>query len=295
MPLFSTLEAEGRGISRRDLGELVRRGLIWRPARGWYSSRMDADAEERHLIRAVAVLRSQGEGAVAVRHTAAVVLGLPLVKTDFERVEIGKAGSTHGRTAKGVRQSVLDVESAGVVDVPVPDLGTVRCVAPAWAVVGTAMNNNPLAALAAGDHALRHGLCTRADITAVLDAHRGSTGVARARDHLVHLEPRHESPGETWTAAVLRRSPWDFEPQVRQRAAGRSYRLDFGNEELMLAIEFDGQMKYVSPEVKEAEIAREQDLRAIGWEFERFVWDDFEDEADMLARVAHTAAQRART
>ena len=103
MPLFTTAEAEGRGISRRDLAVFVRRGLFWQPARGWYSSRTDAQIEERHLIRAAAVLRSQAEGAVAIRHTAAVVLGLPLVRTDLGRVEIGTAGGAHGRTTKGVR------------------------------------------------------------------------------------------------------------------------------------------------------------------------------------------------
>ncbi len=292
MPLFTTAEAEGRGISRRDLGVFVRRGLFWQPARGWYSSRMDAEIEERHLIRALAVLRSQGEGAVAIRHTAAVVHGLPLVRTDFDRVEIGKAGTTHGRTAKGVRVTGIDVGRMGCGEVAVPDLGTVRSVSPAWAVVGTAMTNNPLAALSAGDHALRHGLCTRGDIDGALDAARGATGVGRAREALVHLDPKHESPGETLTAAVLRRSRWDFEPQVWQTVAGRNYRLDFANEELMLAVEFDGQVKYVSPEVKEDEIAREEDLRSIGWDFVRVIWDDFDDESQILGEVAAKAAER---
>lgn len=294
MPLFSTAEAEGRGISRRDLATFVRRGHFWQPAHGWYSSRMDAQVEERHLIRAVAVLRSQGQGAVAVRHTAAAVLGLPLVRTDFDRVEIGKPETTHGRTAKGVRVTGLDVGRLECVDVEVPGLGTVRSVSPAWAVVGTAMINNPLAALSAGDHALRQGLCTRGEVAAALDASRGCTGVGRARDALVHLEPKHESPGETLTAAVLRRSEWHFDPQVWQVAAGRHYRLDFANEELMLAIEFDGQIKYVSPEVKEAEVAREEDLRSIGWEFVRVVWDDFDDEAQVLAEVTKKATERER-
>lgn len=293
MPLFSTAEAEARGISRRDLGVLVRRQLIWRVARGWYSSRMDADAEQRHVLRALATLRLQGVSAAACRHTAVLIHGMPLVRTDLSVVEIAKESSTHGRTATGIRVSELALRRAGCVEVPLPDLETsALAVGPAWAIVGTAMTNNPLGALAAGDHALRRGLCTRAEIEAVLDASRGAAGVARAREALTHLEPRHESPGETLTAAVLRRSQWNFEPQVEVRAAGRVYRLDFGQRECKLAIEFDGRSKYTGPEVMEAQIAREKDLRLEGWEFVRFGWEDLEDEGEMLRRISAARAHR---
>ena len=104
----------------------------------------------------------------------------------------------------------------------------------------------------------------------------------------------YKRQGETLTTAVLRGSRWDFEPQVWQTVAGRSYRMDFANEELMLAVEFDGQVKYVSPEVKEDELAREEDLRSIGWDFVRVVWDDFEDERQIQREVDDKATTRAR-
>ena len=64
MPLFSTEEAMERGISRHDLAILLRRRLIWRPARGWYSSRMDARLDEQHILRTAATLgRSEWVGA----------------------------------------------------------------------------------------------------------------------------------------------------------------------------------------------------------------------------------------
>ena len=233
MPLFSTGEAEARGISRRDLAVLVRRQVIWRVALGWYSSRTDAPAEERHILRTVATLRLQHVDAVATRHTAVLLHGLPLARTDLSLVEIAKASSTHGRLRQGVRVSEINLDAVGPVEIQLPDLETtVRAVPPAWAIVGTAMTNNPVAALVAGDHALRHSICTRAQIEAALDAARGAKGVQLAREVLVHLEARHESPGETLTAAILRRSPVDFEPQVPVRAAGRNYRLDFGNRAL---------------------------------------------------------------
>lgn len=290
MPLFSTAEAEARGISRRDLAVLVRRGLLWRVARGWYSSRIDASAEEAHVLRAVATLRLQDAQTVAARHTAAVLHGLPLARTDLTVVEIAKQPSTHGRVAKGVRVSEMDMETIRPVEVEIPDLGvTVSAVPAAVAIVGTALSNNPLAALVAGDHALRHEVCTRAQIEEALTSARGAKGVARAREVLAHLEPRHESPGETLTAAVLRRSPWTFEPQVWARAAGHDYRLDFAIREIKLAVEFDGDIKYTSPDVMTAQIVRENNLRAEGWEFERVTWSHFEDEEEILRRVTAKA------
>ncbi len=294
MPLFSTAEAEARGISRRDLGVMVRRELIWRVARGWYSSRMAAGPEERHILRAVAVLRLHGDGTAAHRHTAALIHGLPLARTNLSTVEIAKGPPTHGRTGPGLRLSEADLEQVGCSAVRLPELDTsVLSVDPATAIVGTALTNNPQGALVAGDHALRLGACTQTQIDAALDAARGSAGVARARETLVHLEPRHESPGETLTAVVLRRSAWNFEPQVQVMAAGHLYRLDFGSHELQLAIEFDGQSKYTGPEVMEAQIVRENNLRAEGWSFVRFGWVDLEDEEEMVRRVS-AAAQACR-
>lgn len=296
MHLFSTVEAEARGISRRDLGVMVRRELIWRVARGWYSSRVDAGPEERHILRAVAVLRLHGDATAAHRHTAVLIHGLPLARTNLSTVEIAKGPPTHGRAGSGLRLSEADLEQVGCSAVRLPDLDTsVLSVDPATAIVGTALTNNPLGALVAGDHALRLGVCTQTQIDAALDAARGSAGVARARETLVHLEPRHESPGETLTAAVLRRSSWTFEPQVEVVAAGHLYRLDFGSHELQLAIEFDGQSKYTGPEAMEEQIVRENNLRAEGWSFVRFEWADFEDEQQMMLRIVDAvhACQRA--
>lgn len=286
LPLFSTAEAEGWGVSRHDLAILVRRGLVWRVARGWYSSRMDATEEERHLLRTTAHLRLHGESSAACRHSAALLHGMPLARADLSVVEIAKVNATHGRTGRGVRVSELGVERADCVTIFVPIADTfVRVVDPATAVVGTARTNSPLAALVAGDHALRHGLCTRAAFEEALDGGRGATGIGRARDALQHLDPRHESPGETLTAAVLRRSRWEFDPQVEVRVGGRRYRLDFALRGLRVAIEFDGAIKYTGPEVMAAQLAREADLRADGWVIVRFTWDDLGDEGEMFARL----------
>ncbi|WP_435200638.1 hypothetical protein [Janibacter sp. GS2] len=286
IPLFSTGAAEADGISRKDLAILVRRQLLWQPARGWYSARPDATEDERHILRTVATLRLHGEHACACRHSALLLHGLPLARCDLSTVEIARSGAGHGRTRDGVRVSRLDTKGAARAEVEVGLAETTaRVVDVATAIVGTAMTTNPLGALVAGDHALRHRMCTRADTDAALDRSRGGRGIAAAREALGHLEPRHESPGETLAAAVLRRLPWAFEPQVEVRAGDRLYRLDFGLREHKVAFEFDGAIKYTGPEVMEAQLAREANLRAEGWVFVRAGWDDLDDDGELRLRV----------
>lgn len=287
MPLFSTREAEERGISRRDLATLVRRGLIWRAARGWYSSRTDITLEESHIVRTAANLRLQGPAAIVCRQSAVLLHGLPLARTKLEVVEIGKADAGHGRIREGVRLSRLRVPASGYLEVPVPIVGgTARVVDPATAVVGTAVSVNPVAALVAGDEAVRLGLCTGTQISQALTDHQGHWGIDAAREALRHLQPLHESPGETLLAVLLRRLPWDVDPQVKVRANHHSYRLDFALREHRVAIEFDGAVKYSSPEVMEAQLRREADLRADGWVVVRFTWDDLDDEGEVRRRIA---------
>lgn len=293
-PLFTTAQARDAGISGHDLAVLVRRRLLWRPAPGWYSCRPDATEDERHILRAIATLRLHGDHAVACRVSAVLLHGMPVARCDLSTVEVATAGAGHGRTRRGVRVSEFAAKGVECVDVDVPLVGvSVRVVDPATAIVGTAVSNNPLAAVVAGDHALRHGLCTEEDLRRALASRAGSRGVAAARRALVHLEPRHESPGETLTAAILRRGPWEFDPQVWVTARGRTYRLDFALREYRVAIEFDGQVKYTGPEVMEAQLAREADLVAEGWIIVRCTWEDLDDEDALISRV-RDAVTRAR-
>lgn len=286
MPLFSTAEAEARGISRHDLATMCRRGLIWRVARGWYSSRVDGRRDEHHLLRTAANLRLQGPSAVVCRQSAVLLHGLPLVRTGLEVVELSKAGAGHGRTREGVRLSLLTLPPERCVEVEMPIVGgTATIVDPASAIVGTAMTANPLAALAAGDEALRVGACTREQIAWSLEHYRGCRGIEAARQVLRHLEPRHESPGETLMGVILRDGRWDVDPQVEVRANGRLYRLDFALRQHRVAIEFDGEVKYTGPEVMEAQLRREEDLRSAGWVIVRFVWADLEDPAAVSERI----------
>lgn len=289
LPLFSAAQAKEWGISDKDLRILVRRGLIRRLDRGWYSTWMSATAEELHLLRTAAALELHGETVAANRHSALIVHGLPLVRTDLRTVELVRNDGTHGRRREGIRES----QGRGVplTSVRVAALDReLRTVAAAHAIVGTAMSNSPVAALAAGDRALRDGICTHTEMIDALDFARGCSGVARARLALEALDPRHESPGETWTAWELRRLGWDVDAQVEVVAGGKRYRLDFALTTRMVAIEFDGKIKYEQPGALAAQEKRQQDIADLGWVFVRLGWDDLVDPVEVNHRIRAAAA-----
>ena len=291
LPLFTTEQARGARISGHDLTALVRRGLVWRVAPGWYSCLVDATEEERHILRTVVRVRLHGEGAAACRVSAVLLLGLPTARCDLATVEIATAGHGHGRTRKGVRVSEYAAKGGACRDVGVPLVGgTVRVVDPATAIVGMAAVNSAPGALVAADFAVARGMCTVEDIAASLKAHAGSAGIDRARAWLADIDPRHESAGETLTAVILRQGPWAFEPQLWVRAGGRNFRLDFALREYKVAIEFDGEGKYTGPEVMEDQLVRQSALEAEGWVFVRLGWANLDDPSTLLRRIAAAVA-----
>lgn len=292
LPFFSRAQAREWGISDKDLRILVRRGLLIRLDRGIYTDRVAGTAEELHVLRSAAALQLHGDTVAAARCSAALLHGLPLVRAELGTVELVQLVGTHGRKRPGVRETV---GRAPVVEVPVLDIGiTARVVDVAHAIAGTAASNNLVAALAAGDHALRLGLCTRQEVEAAVRSMSGQAGVAGARRMLEHLDPRHESPGETLTAWVLRALGWRFEPQHEVVVDGRTYRLDFILCGQPVAIEFDGEMKYDGDdeeEVRAAQEARQQALEDAGWSFARLDWGSLADPGEVNRRVLEALRQ----
>lgn len=292
VPIFSREQArlDGR-LSDSDLQRLVQREQLIRLARGWYSTRVHAYPDELHLLRTVAALRLVDDSVAASAHSAALIHGLPLSRARLETVELVRPRGTHGRTRGRIHIGEL-VDP--VRSVEIPDLGlSVATVPVAAAVVGTGMTSGRAAMLVAGDQALRAGTCTRAELESALEKRRGRQGVEIARAALPHLDPRHESPGETLTHDVLRSYGWRLVPQVPVLVDGRTRRIDLGVEGERVALEFDGRIKYTSGAVLLEEKTREDDLREIGWQFVRVIWEDLDDPGRLDARV-RAAVARAR-
>ena len=147
----------------------------------------------------------------------------------------------------------------------------------AIAVVQTALIGPPLSALYAADAALRARLFQPAHLDGALTRLTRHRGMAPARAVLVHADRRHESPGETRTAAILRALGYRATPQVELRRDGKSYWVDFLLEGSPVVIEFDGRVKYVDPAALWAEKRREDELRSWGYVVVRLTWGMLDD------------------
>ncbi|WP_192476219.1 MULTISPECIES: hypothetical protein [unclassified Arthrobacter] len=84
--------------------------------------------------------------------------------------------------------------------------------------------------------------------------------------------------------------------QVQVRTRHGDHRLDFAWRQLLLALEFDGRIKYFAyaptNQVLFEERRREKALMEDGWQFIRIEWGDLFREAELRRRIA-SALQRA--
>ncbi|MGW8567850.1 DUF559 domain-containing protein [Isoptericola sp. NPDC055881] len=151
-------------------------------------------------------------------------------------------------------------------------------------------------ALVACDSLFRLG-ARPAEVSRIMSASRGKRGVVQAREILGLCDPRSASPGETVTrlAAVdagLRRP----DCQIEVPTTHGTFFVDLGWEDVRLAVEFDGALKYDDdPEVVRAVQARRQAaLEAAGWTVVRVRWEDLGDLEALEHRLrrAYLAARR---
>jgi very-short-patch-repair endonuclease len=154
-----------------------------------------------------------------------------------------------------------------------------------WAVVQTGLEAGPESALVSADSALHQSLITSVELEEAVRRLAGHPGMATVRPALAFADGRHESPGETRTAYLLRQLGFELEPQFEVVAEGRRYRADFRVEGTRVLVEFDGQVKYDDRSALFAEKQREDALRREGWVVVRLVWRDLASPALVRRRV----------
>lgn len=131
----------------------------------------------------------------------------------------------------------------------------------------------------------------------MVNAMPGAPGIRKARNVLSLLDGRSESPGETRTRLLLRTFGIPMpEPQVRVSIRHGDHRLDFAWKDIMLALEFDGRIKYFdyapTDQVLLEERKRENALTEVHWNFFRVDWSDLSKPEELKARIIN-ARERA--
>lgn len=113
-------------------------------------------------------------------------------------------------------------------------------------------------------------------------------GARRARAVLRITSGLAESPGEStlhWFVRALGLPAPRLQARIADPELSRFYFPDEAWPEFKVLAEFDGQLKYTSPEELWREKQRHDALVRMGWRTERFVWSDFGDLDALRHRV----------
>ena len=300
--VFSTADAARLGLDSNALRRLVREGRCLRLTRGWFAVHdgLAISAERLHVLRARALGRQYAARAAVSHHSLLLLTALPTYAADLANVHLTsvvdpfradvETGAVSRRNATVRRPGVVVHEPlAGLRLGPSSDgpaSGRMRVVPVAVALVQGGLLGGAEAFLVPADAAVRSGATTREELAEVSTLFCGHTGIGPVRAALSWVDGRHESPGETRTAHLLRSLGFELEPQVELVVEGRLYRPDFRVRGTRVLVEFDGAVKYAGGgDALFAEKQREDALRRAGWVVVRIIWADLSRPQVVLARV----------
>lgn len=287
--VFTTMQARRVGVGERGLARLRRDKEVHVVARSvssttpWRDGRVDA----RLLVRTRGALALYPD-SYAVGASALVLAGVPVHRIGSDRADV----------ARPVHREVLTDLCRIRPPHPAVRRPTTRSGAPnlAQAVVQTALDHGHVAAVVAADHALHHGLVTRAEIDAVAHLVEGWPESGRVRTAIALMDGRSESVGETLTRLFVVALGWRVTPQVPLRDATGVFGYgDLGVDGTNLVLEFDGRVKYASDaDALWKEKRREDRGRRAGYLFERIIWSELDAPAVLGSRLvaARAAAEQ---
>jgi hypothetical protein len=124
------------------------------------------------------------------------------------------------------------------------------------------------------------------EILHVADRHRGARRLRQLKSALELVDPGSQSPKETWLRLLLMRAGLPRPAtQIPVLAAGGAqvYYLDMGWEDVMVAVEYDGEQHRLARWQYTKDIRRSEALDRLGWIVIRVTASDHQ--ADIIRRV----------
>ena len=269
--LYSALRQQGVDPQREGSWTRVRRG-VWVESRAWSG----LTPEQQHAARAhaTALVCDPDMSWVFAHESAAAVWGLPRIETWPDAVRTLVVGARL-RGSSGVRP-IRGGEADTVV------VNGIRVTPVARTVVDLARSASLPTAVAAADHALRHGLCTRADLAGEADAVpsrlRGRPQVSLVVDL---ADGESMSAGESLSRVQMFRLgvPRPRLQVKHEDEHGLIGHVDFDWDGVVG--EFDGKVKYrVPPDADPGEAAeivwrekKREDRLRVGGQVARWTWE----------------------
>jgi very-short-patch-repair endonuclease len=132
-----------------------------------------------------------------------------------------------------------------------------------------------------------------ADVADIAGRHRGARGLRQLERVLGLVDPGAQSPKETWLRLLLIRAGL---PRPRTQIpvlgndGGPAYYLDMGWEDVMVAVEYDGEQHRVDRWQYARDVRRLEELSRLGWLVIRVIAGD--RPADIVSRVREALDRR---
>ncbi|MGH3905003.1 MAG: DUF559 domain-containing protein [Pseudonocardiaceae bacterium] len=272
-----------------DLLTALRSGRLRRIQRGIYLPRQ---VEATPLVLARAALLSSGAPGAVPSHVTAARVHHVAVPAEHR---VQHVTVTRDQRRRNRRDLHFHTRSLSCGEVQRCDRVPVTTVARTLADLTTSLDRLP--AVWALDDALRRGLCTEAEVVAVVEKWRGGGGCVQAQQRIDEADGVAESILETAGRLILRDRGVPLPiPQYTLRAADGTFvaRLDGAYLREKVALEFDGADPHGLPEAVFRDRWRQNRLPELGWTVLRFTWwDVMRDPAGVAALVQRTLRQRA--
>ncbi|HEY2766539.1 MAG TPA: DUF559 domain-containing protein [Pseudonocardiaceae bacterium] len=285
----SLLEPDGvllrdRALATADPDDLliaVRSGRLRRIQRGIYLPRR---IEVTPVLMARAALLSSGVTSAVPSHATAARVHRIAVPDEHRAQHVTVTRIQRRRNRRDLH---FHTRSIGCGQVERHDGVPVTTIPRTLADLATSLDRLP--AVWALDDALRRGLCTVADVVAVVGHWRGGAGCAQVKQRLDEADGVAESILETAGRLVLRDRGVPLPiPQYLLRAPDGTVvaRLDGAYLREKVALEYDGADPHGLPEAVFRDRLRQNRLPELGWTVLRFTWWDVtRDPAGVAATV----------
>jgi hypothetical protein len=277
-------EALDLGLGAAEIERLHRSGAWVRIRPGAYADRSGWDlatVEQRHLIRAKAVLRALEQPAALAHVSAAVALGLPVWGADLSLVHVVRPARRHGsRVEAGVAHHAAQLPSEHLTlaeGVPVTS--------PARTVVDHSRSVPFESGVVTADAALHRGLVLPEQLREMLFWMSDWPGARAAGRTVAFSDGLAETVGESRGRVFFHVNGLprpELQVEIRDGWGALLARVDFLFRRQRTIGEFDGRVKYRADtsgmppeEVVWQEKIREDGLRSLGFEVVRFCWLDY--------------------
>jgi hypothetical protein len=291
-PLHRRPQLLALGYSSDEVQRARRSGELVPVRRGAYLSRDDVhldDPGSHHAVLVRATLPALAPGTVVSHVSAAILHGLDVWAIPLDHVHVTRPDPSGGRIGSVVHRHVAPLDHAEITS-----LDGVLVTSLARTVVDIARTVAFDQAVVVADAALTSDPGLTPVLTTALRRATGWPGVPAARRAIAFARRGAMSPGESRSRIAIARAGLPVPRlQFPVQLAGSVAVTDFGWVDQRAVGEFDGQVKYgrlvpsgrTAGDVVFAEKVREDAVRAHGYGFARWIWDELDDFTPVAERI----------